>query len=66
MTLTLCVIANPSNQYVKPSEVFIKTDRRNLKGNELVQQPPIVHSSTVANHPQRISTYDLLVTALAR
>lgn len=54
MTLTLCVIANPPNQYVRPSEVFIKTDRRNLKGSEVVLHPPIVRSNTVANHPQRI------------
>lgn len=66
MTLTLCVIAKPQNQYVRPSEVFIKTDRRNLKGSELVLHPPIVHGNTVANHPRRIWTCDLPVTALAR
>lgn len=66
MTLTLCVIANPANQYLRPSEVFIKTDRRNLKGSEVGLHAPIVHGNNVANHPQRTRTCDLAVTALAR
>ena len=49
MTLTLCVIANPANQYERPSKVFIKTDRRNLKGSEVVLHPTIMCRNTVAN-----------------
>lgn len=38
-------------KHVRLGGVFISTDRRNLKGSEVVLHPPIVCNSMVANPP---------------
>lgn len=48
----MCDRQPPRIKYVRPSEVFIRTDKRNLMGSEVVLHPPIVRSNAVANHPQ--------------